>query len=459
MHSVGRNERCPCGSGRKYKVCCLPGDEAAPDAMALHAMDRRLVAAMMAFAERLPPDVFAAALDSCPVVPDGNGPMPMIVVPWTVFHADLGGDTLAERFVAHARDLSSDERGWIAAQLAARLTIWQVVAVTPGETLTLRDLLGEATRVVIERAASTQLVVHDALCARVVDFAGISLLASMHPRLLGPRESAAVVEEVRAHARRGRCDLTRLTGSGAREVLAAWDTAVSELDRRPPPILHNTDGDKLKMTTDHFTFARGSRPAIEASLQGLRGIERDDAEEGDAQSEQTTFVALRDGNRMHGSWDNTVVGRVLVSEGELRIETNSTKRANALRSRIERACGDRIARRSRETHDLDGMREAARRDPSSEAASAIVPADAPEVQDIMRDMMRRHYESWIDQPVPALGGKTPRQAARSAKHRAALDLLLREIEHHDARRPAAERVDLSWLRTAVGLSTSVPGCG
>lgn len=26
---TGRNDPCPCGSGRKYKACCLPKDEAA----------------------------------------------------------------------------------------------------------------------------------------------------------------------------------------------------------------------------------------------------------------------------------------------------------------------------------------------------------------------------------------------------------------------------------------------
>ena len=26
---AARNERCPCGSGRKYKACCLPADLAA----------------------------------------------------------------------------------------------------------------------------------------------------------------------------------------------------------------------------------------------------------------------------------------------------------------------------------------------------------------------------------------------------------------------------------------------
>jgi tetratricopeptide (TPR) repeat protein len=29
MAKIGRNDRCPCGSGKKYKQCCLASDEAA----------------------------------------------------------------------------------------------------------------------------------------------------------------------------------------------------------------------------------------------------------------------------------------------------------------------------------------------------------------------------------------------------------------------------------------------
>ena len=28
MNAIGRNEPCPCGSGKKYKKCCLERDEA-----------------------------------------------------------------------------------------------------------------------------------------------------------------------------------------------------------------------------------------------------------------------------------------------------------------------------------------------------------------------------------------------------------------------------------------------
>ena len=37
MAKIGRNDPCPCGSGQKYKRCCLPRDEAAAAARARFA--------------------------------------------------------------------------------------------------------------------------------------------------------------------------------------------------------------------------------------------------------------------------------------------------------------------------------------------------------------------------------------------------------------------------------------
>ena len=47
MAKIGRNDPCPCNSGKKYKKCCLAGDEAA--ARAARAVELAAVAA------RLPP--------------------------------------------------------------------------------------------------------------------------------------------------------------------------------------------------------------------------------------------------------------------------------------------------------------------------------------------------------------------------------------------------------------------
>ena len=51
MSKVGRNDPCPCGSGRKYKRCCLHQHEAA-------AAERAAAAAAQAAAQLAPP-VFA----------------------------------------------------------------------------------------------------------------------------------------------------------------------------------------------------------------------------------------------------------------------------------------------------------------------------------------------------------------------------------------------------------------
>jgi predicted Zn-dependent protease len=39
MAKPGRNDPCPCGSGKKYKKCCLPKDEAEADAAYAHGDD------------------------------------------------------------------------------------------------------------------------------------------------------------------------------------------------------------------------------------------------------------------------------------------------------------------------------------------------------------------------------------------------------------------------------------
>ncbi len=56
-----------------------------------------------------------------------------------------------------------------------------------------------------------------------------------------------------------------------------------------------------------------------------------------------------------------------------------------------------------------------------------------------------------DKPLPALAGKTARQAARSARGRERVDALLKSIEHGEATLPLGERFDVSVLRRSLCL--------
>ncbi|MGQ0650464.1 MAG: hypothetical protein ACT4P7_23230 [Gemmatimonadaceae bacterium] len=60
-------------------------------------------------------------------------------------------------------------------------------------------------------------------------------------------------------------------------------------------------------------------------------------------------------------------------------------------------------------------------------------------------------EVWVNEQIPALGGLTPRAAAASRTSRAALELLLRDMEYHEGKLPVEEQFDVGRLRAALGL--------
>ena len=69
----------------------------------------------------------------------------------------------------------------------------------------------------------------------------------------------------------------------------------------------------------------------------------------------------------------------------------------------------------------------------------------------MQELKAGHYAEWVDQPLPALGGQTPRQAMRTKRGREEVRILLKAIENYESRSPAATRFDFSALRTELRL--------
>ena len=442
---VGRNDPCPCGSGRKYKKCHLPVDQAERasqrESARAHDLDGQLVRelgeyAMLRFGSewrRFTQD-FVDASEAL-----------QLAVPWSVYQYRVQGQTVLEWYLEeHGRRMSRAERGWLAAQQATWLSVWEVVGIEPGETVTLRDLLSHQERSVREASGSRTLVVRDALLARVVDHDGVSLLCGAHPRPLPPVDAAEVVRRARGRLRRKRAvPVERLREEPfGRYLIKRWEEAVFELDRRAaiPPELHNTDGDPLLLTTDHFELEPAARAELESRLAGMEGVEAEDSEQDGA-----VYVFLTPGNPMHATWENTVIGRAWLAGGALRLETNSRERADALRGRVEVACAGLLRHRAREHADpLSPAVAAAASDSTPEALP-------PEAEQLLLEFKQRHYDGWLDQPLPALDGKTPREAARTAQGRAAVDVLLKDMENHEQRSAGDGAFDFSAIRRELRL--------
>ncbi len=367
-------------------------------------------------------------------------------VPRAVYHLPIEGRPVVAWFLEDqdARGLTSAEAGWLAAQRQAWLSVWEATEVRRGEGLAVRDLLSGETRFVHEVSGSKAISPRDAVLGRVVDFDGISVFGGMHGRALEPRGASVVVEAFAKLLREapGEVPVQRLRDPDRqRALIDFWETAVEANDSRPPPEikLQNTDGDPLLVTKDRFDVSPERRDEVKRRLAAIEHAWLEEDDDG----ARVTFHRL--GNRMHKTWDNTVIGQASLHGGELVLETNSLRRADDLREQIERALAGLVRHRSRE--HADPMSLARERGPRPVKEARLSHAEAA----ALRQFKQKEVLGWLDEPLSALGGKTPREAVRLPKFKAEVDLLVKEWENCEASEPEGQRARFAKLRRDLGL--------
>lgn len=356
------------------------------------------------------------------------------------------GRTLGEWFLAeHGRELPARERRWLEAQARSWLSIWTVEGAVPGESIELLDQLTGERRVVVEATASRNVEHNVGVLARVIDFDGRSLLSGVHPRPLPPLETADLVRRARARlGRRSPVGVERLRTDPdfARYLIRRWESDVEALLLRAarPPDLRNSDGDPILPTIDHFRFASTTQRELERRIATIEGVDPEVEREGAA----ATYAVLADAPQSDGRL--VVRARLDLRPGELRVETNSIARADAIRAQIEAVASDLVHHRIREHFDpASGPNRAAA------ANAAPPPPPPPAVAQLILDFKQRHYADWADHPLPALDGRTPREAVRTKSGRERVAVLLRDMEYRDRQRDGEAAFDFSVIRRELGI--------
>ena len=194
----GRNDPCPCGSGRKYKNCCLKADGTVPFEVAransLKATDQQLMHRMLGFAMNRFGDAWlGAAIEAYSGSPEflieGEE---QLLVPWAVYHLPDADPavTLAGYFrEENARHLNSEEREIIDAQLQSWLSVWEIREIVDGVGLSLVDMLTGEERFIHEVMGSRNAIPRNALLVIVTTVNGVSFASGTHPQPLAPRDA------------------------------------------------------------------------------------------------------------------------------------------------------------------------------------------------------------------------------------------------------------------------------
>jgi SEC-C motif len=162
-----RNEPCPCGSGVKFKRCCLQRI----DLVARELRDRdALLANVVDWVRDEHPQTLEDASSETTVIRilRGRTGRSMSTV-WALndFAPTDGGPPLMSRFAARA-ELDSSERELAQGLAEARLDVYRVCAITAGVGIELEALAGSAPIQILADDGLEALDVGDILVARIV---------------------------------------------------------------------------------------------------------------------------------------------------------------------------------------------------------------------------------------------------------------------------------------------------
>ncbi len=208
MSSVGRNEPCPCGSGKKYKKCCMP-KETAVDLQEL----RRSRAEENLRSEILKYTTGGRFKDEMEQAfqkyHDGKVAVGMLLnqepmenirfLDWFIHehrHSKENKriiDMFAEQ---RAKSLDDDQKKLLDEWRASCLGAFEVLS-TEGGVLTLKDLFGEDTYSIEDPSATEELTPGEAVVVRVTSSWGVRQMAGV-PIKLSPEQKQKFLDSMNA---------------------------------------------------------------------------------------------------------------------------------------------------------------------------------------------------------------------------------------------------------------------
>ncbi len=403
-------------------------------------------------------------------------------------------DFLSRRLPPDDRNVVDDylkRRGWRESVPGRRylqqlrdsvLSLYEVVDVSQGRHCDLRDLLREHEGKIIrvyEHMGTQNLVKWDQLAARVMKsndryvFSGGILPFS--------RETAQSLLRMLTDSRKiFDEEISQVTDNEALdEVLSSvnqqelflqnscpafttiWIMHALERLHQPLPEMVNRDGDALMFTETRFPFLAEQCDEIATLLDAAPELERDQADEyswvwlpqpdapGNQSGQGLAIDTLQGGQHL-------ISGTVELKPGVLTFTANSLERAqrgqDMLESRLQGLIGPALSKLQSPEQLMAEAETGQHSDDTPEPVDGIDPVIAAEV---IHNMLDQHYRQCLDEAIPVLENKTPRQCARHKKSREMVIEWLKHLENNELRRAADQGqapYDSRWIWEELKLT-------
>ena len=452
-----RNDPCPCGSGKKYKQCCLRQDEAATvqpkehedaAARAIEWLTERhrkaFGTAIKALLEELLGEEDLSRLGQADE--ETWGGIQINLTEWLLAEGELQVKGVRTRISDYLLGpggplLKVGQRQWLQQMALRPLRLYDVTDVVPGVQMTLCDALNsEAVPIVVqERSGTRTLMPGAALGCRVMqvqehfELSGAAYPFSM---LAGP----GVVADLREAEQEFGHD-PDLPGHLGMTIMSRW----LQQFVAPPPMPTFMDvhsGEPLLLITDHYQVDNWD--ALAEALAACGDVQ------GDRQQGWNRFIECEDGQTRS-------IATINLGKGAQRIELfyKTQRYADQGRAWFDGLAGGAVKFLARELSDPKGLMAQTKPTGKPVADTGVPGLDPQAHAQIIEAAIRRSYATWADEPIPALSDKTPRQAVQTAAGLERVKGLLRSYEFGEAQQAAQQRrpqVSYDFLWEAVGVT-------
>jgi hypothetical protein len=476
----GRNDPCPCGSGKKYKQCCLKAEQAKAGEddlqwrrirRTIEGLTEELLKFSIAhFGHDAIHEAWEDFMGEEEATFDPESPHMPVFVPW--FNYDWVPAPLETSVPKEAQDGLSLGAAYLRRKgknldpLLARYleqfckapySFFDILSVRSGDGFAVRDIFTGDETYVTEHSGSRQAKAGDILFAKVAKVDSVTLMDGCAPVLFPPIEKGAILELRKIIYARELPLTPELLKEYNFEMLDKYLGIAERLLNPRMPEMRNTDGDPLQFNRLEYEIE-----SPQAAFDALKHLNITSSEANMlAEAERDASGALRKiefpwqkhGNETNKSWSNTILGNIVIEGGKLTVEVNSENRVKLIRSIIEKALPEaryKIAVIQSTQAMLARMNQegGAARSKQTEDLNAL-----PEVQAHLAEMMREHYRNWLHEKIPALNGETPLQAVKTPDGREMVEALLLQIERYgeNSKQPLDPAI-LAELRTALGLA-------
>jgi hypothetical protein len=180
--------------------------------------------------------------------------------------------------------------------------------------------------------------------------------------------------------------------------------------RQQGPELANTSGDMLELITAQFGCS--DPQAVRQALKRRKDMDYDEKSDSFCWFEES---AAKTGMR-------TLLGCITVSKTSVKAEVNSKNRLERLQKILEQIGLVYQMHTSKNAQDLRNLAR------SIVAPKKSKPRELPkELLSAAQEHLAAYYMDWLDQPIPALNHKTPRQAVKTAKGAQSVKVLIESL--------------------------------